>query len=476
MSNRPTHTICISYAEANVKGQDTSLEIQDITDQSSYSKQIDISASVQVNAITGRGTAKTNFVEQTSVKDDAVYYSVHALVLNGVRFVAPLSQTIHFDKSQQTALLKLIRPGFAVTNANVPVNGARVDLTPHYATLAHDDPLKFRNECGDMFVSAMHEGAELEATFKFDEHERTKKQSITSSIQGSYASVSLDTAVSQKIDEYEKHQAAHLLYHQTGGSGQSAPTDRAGIVRTLQDLPSAATAAPYPFTVTLEYYQTLPSWPGSSQKTAVRDYLKIAGQYGRLRTLWKQADYIKSHPSEYVLGRGVSLDDVKHLQDELKDRLDAIAKAAEKCSKESSESSCYLSDRELVQDYEYRVRMPARKGFDADKELDAAYSNVGDINTKIAFYDNEYRNGGSLGEKIVGGTYADAYRKQLPPAQERLKRAQDAFPAALQDAILEEWVSEPNSSRCGKPFYFHDSTVCVSNARVAELKQKILTK
>jgi hypothetical protein len=108
-SNQPTHSICINYAEAAVKGQDISVEIHDITDQSTYSKQLNVSASVEVNAIAGKGNAKTNFVEQTSVADDSAYYSVHGVVLNGVRFVAPATQRVAFSADQQAALVKLFR-------------------------------------------------------------------------------------------------------------------------------------------------------------------------------------------------------------------------------------------------------------------------------------------------------------------------------------------------------------------------------
>ncbi len=473
ISGRPTKSICIAFAEASPKGQDVTLKLEDVVDNSTIMEQLNISASLQVKAIAGSGSAKTEFARTTSVRDDSAYFTAHALVLNGVRFVSPVNQRVRFDKDQQLSLVKLLKPGSAATMVVDPQSGARVDLTSDYQKLAKRNPAEFRKECGDLFVSAIHEGAELDAVLKFNEHESKKRQTLTSSIEGSYQSVSLNATVSTVLDEYQKNHKLGINYHLVGGVGTSVPTDKQGLVDAIANVAKAAEHAPYPFTVTLEHYETLPALSREGVTTAARYYQGIAGQYARYKTLYDQIEYIKQNSTEYVFDRGVSLNGVRAVQDQVKTHLDSIANTAGTCIKNSANEHCQLLAEDSVDDYEFRVKMPARKGFPEDKDRDDAISNVERIKADIVRYDNQYRNGNGIGEKVVGGVYAEQRRRELPPAQQSLDQINAAYPTALKKVILYQWITEPVSSRCKKSPH---SPGCLKNDRIDELEKKIVTE
>ncbi len=92
--------------------------------------QLQVSAELQVKAILGSASAKTEFINRVEVKDEYSNFVVQALVTNGAKFV-------------------------------IPGDSGHVELTQSALNLAQTDPIAFFNQCGDTFVDGYGLGVPL---------------------------------------------------------------------------------------------------------------------------------------------------------------------------------------------------------------------------------------------------------------------------------------------------------------------------
>ncbi|MCU1225735.1 MAG: hypothetical protein JWQ42_3828 [Edaphobacter sp.] len=465
----PTSSICISFVESHVEGQDTSLTLHQATDNYSQMQDLNISASLQVHAIVGSGSATTTFARTESVKDDSTYFTAHAVTLNGARFVSP-SSFAALDAQQQEKLLETLRPGTDLLGVNI--NGASVDLALKFRRMAPSDPAEFRRQCGDFFVAAIHEGAELDAVLKFDVHQKAVRESLSNEVKGSYSGAELNAKVASTVDTTSKNSQLDIRYHLVGGQGVALPTDQVALVDNVKLVSAAAASHPRPFTITLVSYKNLPSWSSAEPNDASIDFDELAAQYGRLRTLYDTIDQIQRQTDKYVWGHGVTLHELLVTQDEIKRHLDSLSTVASSCSQHPSKSSCSISPSDQKTDYEYRVLFPARKGFDEDVALDAAAADVTRVQNNVQI--SQAQAGGGGLNSLVGQVMVQRNLQELARVQKVYADLATKYPDGVKLAIREQWIEYPSKARCKRDPTSRTSG-CLSNADIDQYASRIKT-
>jgi hypothetical protein len=438
---------CVVFKTAQDGAQNKSVFIRSVTDKSSVMNQLQVSAELQVKAILGSASAKTEFIKKVEVKDEYSNFAVQALVTNGAKYA-------------------------------IPGDNGQVELTQSALKLAGTDPIAFFNQCGDTFVSALYGGAELDAILTFKTHSLDDQSTLKNSIEGSYSGVQLKASVTSTMQAYAQQSELAISFHQSGGSGDPIPTDQDGLTKAIQNLPSAAAAAPSFYQMEIIRYDSLANWPKASGAWASPDYGRIASQYERFSSLRDQVESILQNPNSFILGRGVTVKQLQDLDDSLLNHLRSLTKVAQACS-ESNGANCAISPDDRISDYAYRILLPVAQGsFAADRELTAAALDLGSKQKALA----DARAAVSKGfQDLLKVALTPEFIERLTAPQQAaatqaanyLATLQAAYPEALRDAVVKTWISPAVADRCRDNV---NDDGCINNAQIADWSSKIVTQ
>jgi hypothetical protein len=421
------------------------MELREVTDKSSLTNQLDISAEASVNGIAGSASAKMKYVSSVKIDEEQSNFAVLARVTNGSEYVIPTKQGV-------------------------------VDLKPEFARLAKRDLAGFYRQCGDSFVSARMGGAELSAVLSFHVYSVDEKKALSVSVHGSgWGSIDASGSVSQSMTKYSSTSQFSVSYHEAGGSGDPIPTDQAGLITKIHSLPELAKSAPKYLKIEITRYDSLHSWPSKRSDWLYNAYEVISSQYQRFSSLHESVVRMLQSPSEYVLDKGVTLSDLATLEGQLLARSQSVKKRARECI-DSSGTNCTLSTEDQVSDYTFRVRMPIRRAAcpacvaldnatqDAAVKLKAwrdaikyyaAMAEALRINEKQKFWDAQTQN-----ERLAANNAAALVSKLTAE-----------YPEGLRSAIATEWIEIPARARCAEDEL---NTGCVNELEIQELKKQII--
>ena len=171
------------------------------------------------------------------------------------------------------------------------------------------------------FVSAIHTGAELVSSMTFDVQEKDESQKISAAMSGSGWGFEGSASFESTLESYSKQSKLTLSYYQAGGSGDSIPTDVGGFKSKIGELAALAEKAPHPYAVTLQRFDSLPNWPQRSLPKRSSGQEQLTRLYFEYTTLYDEVETINDNPEQYVLGRGVDLEDLAAIKDTLKREL-----------------------------------------------------------------------------------------------------------------------------------------------------------
>jgi hypothetical protein len=470
-SNRKAPGVCIAFAEAQDTGQDTTLDLTNIIDNSQLSHEMNVSASFEFNAAVTKASAKVTFYQKTQIQDDRDYFLAKAQALNGAHYVIPPGASDTSSQNGGNTTNTVIKPGLWDTRMAAG-NGSQVDLVPQAATLANSDPSGFLKQCGDGFVSAIHSGAELLAQLQIDQHSVDDRLKLSGKLEGSYSGASLTAEADDTLATLQKSQQIKILYYKSGGSGDPLPIDKNGVADAIKNVAAAAKSSPRPFLVTVQQYDTLPSWP-TNAPSFYSDLQRMMEKYEELKTLHSQIEYVKTHEGEFILNRGTDIPQLKAIQDTLKAHLGSIEKQVQNCF-QSPAQSCRLDSADDLPDYQFRILMPVRPGsFDADTQL--AQLQKTDVELKQKLTQLEQDRYEIAGNNPITGPLADwisGTKSQIADTDKLLSQAQAAYPAALKDAIASQWIYYPNSVRCRTL----SLPSCITNKDADDWVSRIVTK
>jgi hypothetical protein len=437
---------CIVFSPRQDPAEETVFDSKQVVDKSLLMEQLDVSAEARVKAIVGSGGAKVHYVSSVQVDQEQSNFSAHARVDNGAYYVAP----------QQ--------------------NG-QIDLSEHYAQMARTNLAEFRRECGDSYVSAIYGGAEIWAFLTFHVYSIDEKKAISESIDGSGwgGVVSASGEANKTMRRYSESKQFTVSYYKGGGNGDPIATDQEGLINAIKSLPNSAKSAPKYFTITVERYDRLPSWPDKKSDWLYTNYEDIASQYEKLSSLNDSVETMIKTPSDYVLGRGVSIATLQTIEVALLDHMKSLKKRANDCLG-SDGANCSIDRADEVSDYEFRIQLPVRyvacQGcIDLDKAnksrdqakltLDARYAAERGFGSWLHVSDPERFAGDRTHPEQA------AYNQALAIAAARAAE----YPQALRDSISSQWIEIPARARCDQDIL---DKGCINEAQRQELKKRIL--
>jgi hypothetical protein len=341
---------CIDFKPLADTGQEQTMRISVVTDRSDLMDQLDVSAEVQVKAISYSVSGKAHYAQSVEIKSESLNFVAHARVDNGVEYTAPAE-----------------------------IGGAkRIDLTPQYRDLARRDPAAFERECGDGFVSAIHAGAELTAILSFAAQSSDERRTVEASMKGSGWGLQAEGKASKTMQSYAEKSALTISYHQTGGQGNPIPTDQAKFIEAIQRLPALAAQDGVNYRIRVQSYRSLPGYPTGTEDEGDSFRRELATSYGRLASLRDDVvEILESLESpeikdkkvvpadDYVDFRADVVARMRVLHDEITTKLREITKFAAECSylnnspQASLRAQCaFPAALSAARDYGYRIRLP----------------------------------------------------------------------------------------------------------------------
>ncbi len=462
---------CIGAGTHDDTGQETFLDLTNVIDNANLTRQFNLSVSASYNAAIAAGSAKYKYAKSVEITDDKDYFAAEAQVLNGVHYVVPPQ----FSESSKIPP-ESARPG-VFTASSVAADGTKIDLLPYYAQMATQDYTRFLRTCGDSFVSAIHDGGEVTARLQFDVHSIKEKETINKEVSGSYSGLSVSVNADSTLESYQKSSRLKILYYKSGGSGDPLAVDKGGLLDTIKSLAASAKVSPHAFVITVERYETLPSWPEGAQGAVYVDLQHLHDQYAQLKTLFDISDFIKRQPSEFIMNRGVSLKSLEDTQDTLKARLASIDRHINDCLAGQA-SACQLSGEDAIPDYAYRISFPVRSNsFDEDAQLNANRGVLPNLRSDLAGLKQRCmtqliaRRGQISACDVQGEITSKA--SQITALEKAIADAEANYPAFLRNAIADQWIRFPVSVRCHLDVH---SPNCIDNAKQEEWISKIVTK
>ncbi len=423
---------CIVGDEHHDKDQTKSAFIQNVTDTSSLMQMLNISVSLQLQAIGGKVSGKAEFARELNVKDSNVNFVLEANVKNGPDYVvAPQSGTIDLRKD----ILDLDLPSFI-------------------------------SRCGDSYVDTIHTGAELAALYTFEAHESEEKTRLHTEISGSGWGIEGKAALTQATKSYSANSKLKIVYHEAGGREDPIPTNQDEMVARIKDLPRAASKAATPFSIVIVRYDSLPSWRKSRTGWIAAKGGEIADQYGKLRSLYDQVVAFRKAPTDAILGYGVAVGDLQNLENRLHDHLVNLTNSADACVN-SGGKSCNMNKADQVDEYQYRALLPAVHGsFGDDLELQSLPGRIKQVtdlmNQRREYHRSIYRAIAALGrlkgsgeEQFVNDACGkdpeyQQYASQLAGSQKSLAEVKARYPVSLKAAIVKQWIEIPSDFRCDR--------------------------
>mmetsp|Transcript_13066 Transcript_13066/g.19939 ORF Transcript_13066/g.19939 Transcript_13066/m.19939 type:complete len:671 (+) Transcript_13066:53-2065(+) len=325
-------------------GQSKTEDYIKVTDKSRLMQEMDISAEFQYSGINARGSAKFSFASKIDISSTSQCFIARAKVQNGRIYTAPHS------------------------------NDKQVKLSPEAVELAKQDKDEFYRVYGDSFVSAIHSGAELYASMTFDEQEKSKVQELEASVEGSGWGFSAESTFRNKMESYSKQSKLKINYYQAGGSGDPLPTDVAGFLSKMNELPELAKNAPHRYSMTLQRYDTLPNWPAGTLESRPSGYLETIQRYFEYQSIFTEINNVESNPDDFLLGRGTDLDELENTKEAVRAELETI---------ENNIADFELGEIDSlpepsIPDYDFRVKMPLPLRYDPTIKWEDDAENIRD--------------------------------------------------------------------------------------------------
>jgi hypothetical protein len=309
---------CVEFAPVRETGQVVSLRMREVSDQSEIMESLGMSASASVKAILGSGSAQASFARDATVKSNATNLVLEATVENGVLFAGPP------DRPPPA------RKAFPEPNAGAPARddasvrqsdgGDAVRIKPWAQRLLRSKGARgFHEHCGDSFVSAIFGGAQLLATFRFQEQNAAERETIKAAIRAAYGPSQMSAGTSAKREEALRNTDLTIHYLQVGGGRGTIPISREDLRKKLERLAEEAGVDPKFHAMEITAYASLADWPPSLALPAEAEAADeaIADYYWLLTTLQDDVEDIRREPARFDSRSGLSGKAIADFQDQI---------------------------------------------------------------------------------------------------------------------------------------------------------------
>lgn len=336
LDNRRTLQKCISFEEDKLDFQDRQATISVVEDHEALSDALDISVTAKYRAALSNFSASTRFVQSTKFEAKSTHVAVSAQVDEGPRFVKPTT--------------------FTGTPANPQDVAARVELLPEFVDLARNDLNEFHRQCGEGFVAVIHSGARLNAVLTFSDTTTEEHRAIDASLSGGGGGASFSASFRSTMDSFSNARRFTVSYLGLGGAADTIPLTKEGLLSAVESLPAVSRAAPRPFTMMVQRYDSLGNWPDIIIPRSLSDAEVLAQTYWRLFTLRSYAQDA-AFDSGWMLNLDTRKEDVLILEQNISRDMEVVRSLLLDCV---LEDECDVGDWRDWNDYGIRSRLPFR--------------------------------------------------------------------------------------------------------------------
>ena len=327
---------CIEgYQSAAGGGPDTTIRLLEVTDQFSLMNTLDIDVAAQGGVFGSKVSGKGKFVASVKLTQNTQNFAIYARA----------------DRAAET-----IAPAEGRSNLN---------LTAEALGYLEQGQAHFREKCGDSFVAAIYEGAEVYGVLSFFEQNREKRQQIRASMEVSSTGWSASASAERKVAEYSDNKRLQIYYSQRGG-GEAPESNWSSIKQAASQVTQAAKgpdARQVSYKVVPYGPGTVGNWPGEplTPSPELVELVYYRGAYGTIReTLNAILEEPETIQLRYVLGRGTNHEDLRDLRKEVQDLIARTNKKIDSCTSWTSpqDAPADCSDTATL-----RASLTAEKGF-----------------------------------------------------------------------------------------------------------------
>ncbi|MDM8559641.1 hypothetical protein [Candidatus Parabeggiatoa sp. HSG14] len=291
---------CVEISEpkqvVNVSGQEVVFSLVQIEDSLSLNQHLQISASASLKASVFGASGKANLSRSVKVND----YSIYALASVFVR--------------------------------NNAYRMRNVKLKPDTYKLYAEDKERFRNRCGDTFVSGYITGGEFHSIIEIKTNNKTEKRSFSSELTGSYGIFSGSATFKQKLERIAKKNRIHVYVMHTGGTGEIVNITPEKMVTQATKFPKTVESdKARPVLATIQSYETLKLPAGITpvdRLTQQEVILELARLSSYAQKQLANIEYILFHPKEFKKPNIQSLNKAANLTRTL---LNTVRRTARAC-------------------------------------------------------------------------------------------------------------------------------------------------
>lgn len=354
----PLPTVCIEFTAARGKAQTSHISIEEVSDNYSLSKAMDVSASVSVRAMGAPVDSKAEFAKSSKVSATSISFLVAAEVLNSAEFAAPGTA-----KDQE---LKAVR------------------LTEWAAGIAAKDLQAFQDVCGEGYVAAMFSGARAYLLSVIETKSKLERESMRASVSGSGWGQKAEAAVGTNKQLDTASLKRNVTFFQQGGSAEAPkvetelPRDAEQAINRITKLASAAAEAGKVFEIEISPYEILENFPHGQRLLAKEEeHDQLAALWGAYTTIYDDLAVAISSPADYLvpvrncdsatecsiflsdMNKKGRLPMVEAIQDMTLVALAKIELMAEQCL--VKEEACEVNSEEVRSPYSVLANMPIHK-------------------------------------------------------------------------------------------------------------------
>ena len=352
----PIPTVCVEFARDSFDSQTTTLSFNEVNDSFELLETMDVSAEVSVKSIGYEAKGKADFAKQVNISGFSSTFVIEAEVQNGASFAAPT-------------------PPRELRLAAVGLQGeGAIRLTPEAVALARQGTERFKEVCGNGFVSATMGGARLTAVVNIQTSSRQERETVQAAVSGSGWGVKVEAAMKNDKSTAVGKLEREISFYQAGGREQELPTDADKIIARVQELAKQASTAEKLFQIAVTPYEILENWPRGEELTGEEaEFNELASLWGAYNTLYDEIQAAMDTPGDFVVpvatcvsgeaGCTVSFKKVadatvllEDLQDEVLAALDRLELDAESCV--VSEEDCAFNGETYRSPYAVRTRLP----------------------------------------------------------------------------------------------------------------------
>jgi hypothetical protein len=262
---------CVEIIEpqqvVNVTGQQVKFSLIQIEDSLSLNQHLQISASASLKADVFGASGKANFSRSVKVND----YSIYAVA--------------------------------SVSVQNNTYRMRHVKLKPKAYELYAKDKERFRNRCGDTFVSGFITGGEFHSIIEIKTSNQAEKRSLSSELTGSYGIFSGSATFKQKLEKIAKTNRIQVYVMHTGGTGKTINITPETMITQATEFPNTvADKQARPILATIQSYDTLDLPMGITpvdRSTQQQVILELARLNSYAQKQLANIEYILSHQNEF---------------------------------------------------------------------------------------------------------------------------------------------------------------------------------